>query len=164
MDLFPLRFWITWTSFSSATSSRQLQIRAGPTASTLACSFSGPPSKPTLVSWPRLSSTAALTVTDVHRSKNHVTVLFIWNKKQGANLQGGEPAFSGASVKPCRTFLLLRFCNKSCFPSLSLPFTLGSVQIEPFYCLTVFKHISGSLAFFNYCFSTRLFCVNTSWQ
>lgn len=66
-DLFPLRFWITWTSFSSAPSCRRLRIRAGPTASTPACLFSGPPSKPTAACGPTLWSSAASTVTPTHK-------------------------------------------------------------------------------------------------
>lgn len=161
MDLFPLRFWITWTSFSSVTSSRQLQIRAGPTASTLACSFSGPPFKPTPVSGPTLCSTAASTVAHIHTSKIHSSYPFVLLLQTKSETPTFREQAGRRFSKWCVACLMLYFHNESCFPSFP---TVGSVEIEPFYRLAVFKHISGSLAFFNYCFSTRLFCVNTSWQ
>lgn len=160
MDLFPLRFWITWTSFSNVTSSRQLQIRAGPTASTLACSFSGPPFKPTPVSGPMLCSTAASTVAHIHTSKIHISYPFVLLLQTKSEKPTFREQVTGSVSDVWHVWCCISIM-KVVFP----PFpTVGSVEIEPFYRLAVFKHISGSLAFFNYCFSTRLFCVNTSWQ
>lgn len=61
------RSWTTWTSCSSGMSSRRLRTRAGPTASTRACSFSGPPFRPTPASGLTLCSTAASMVTPSRR-------------------------------------------------------------------------------------------------
>lgn len=159
-------------SFSSVTSSQRLQIRAGPTASTLVCLFSNPPFKPTPASGLTLCSMAALMVTHLLTTTSNIlrmcTLLSRWDT--GTVLlcfYCGQKLRQRLQRAGCKKATSIQRFDKWCVflqMKLFLFPTVGSLEIEPFYRFAMFKQISGSLAFFNYCFSARLFCVNTSWQ